>query len=215
MNKMMTLGMLLAAASLLAGCQKEEKNVAQVAQTVPAPTAQKDLGESNMIALSELQKGEVIRGKEFSDGSAMSDVKTINNSAKAEAARGQASSPVLSYSDVVNCESGSCKIDNLQNANSASEHLKGMLRKFPLLNHTHTAKADEMETFEEQKLMAGEAGNYNEIKIPEAALRSSHEDLKLPGSGHSQLPAADKAQKDLWPGGIPLEAEIDPAVTGF
>ena len=54
------------------------------------------------------------------------------------------------------------------------------------------------------------AYGFENIDIPEVP-----PEMKLPGSGHSRLPAADLSQRDLWPGGIPLEAEIDPAVTGF
>lgn len=225
MNRLMTLGMVLSVSALLTGCQKEEKPTAAQKATAPAPVDRSSLG--NMVTLSELQKGEVIRGGVLESPATAQESKPLNYAKPLEENNG--ATPLLSYSDIMDCRSGSCRINNdLEEANHKSESLKGMLRHIPLLHHT--AKAEpapaeaQAEAFEEQSLLAGEAGNFNDIKLPESALSTTGEnidipevppEMKLPGSGHSRLPAADLSQRDLWPGGIPLEAEIDPAVTGF
>lgn len=226
MNRLMTLGMVLSVSALLTGCQKEEKPTAAQKATAPAPAPVDRSSLGNMVTLSELQKGEVIRGGVLESPPTAQESKPLNYAKPLE--EKNPATPLLSYSDIMDCRSGSCRINDLEEANHKSESLKGMLRHIPLLHHT--AKAEpapaeaQAEAFEEQSLLAGEAGNFNDIKLPESALSTTGEnidipevppEMKLPGSGHSRLPAADLSQRDLWPGGIPLEAEIDPAVTGF
>ena len=220
MNRTMTLGMLLSVAALFTGCKKDEPAPTAQAVVTPAPADRSHL--SNMVTLSELKKGEVIRGGVPESAPTAQESKPLNYAKPLNDPQGAA--PLLSYSDIMKCDSGSCRINDLEEANHKSENLKGMLRHLPLLHHTAQADAPADTAFEEQSLLAGEAGNFNDIKLPEAALNSTGENIdipdvppetKLPGSGHSRLPEADLSQRDLWPGGIPLEAEIDPAVTGF
>lgn len=200
MQKTITMGLLLAAASLLIGCQKkteETQAAAPAAATAPAPRNNLE----NMVTLSELQKGEVIRGKDISDSHIPAETPTVSAAPAKE--------PLLSYTKVIGCENGSCPVDNLQSAKSKSETLKGMLQKIPLMHHT----ASRAESRKDEQLMAGDAGNFNAIKIPAKKLPAV--EGKLPGSGHSQLPNKSKGKKDLWPGGIPLAADIDPDISGF
>ncbi len=58
----------------------------------------------------------------------------------------------------------------------------------------------------ENRALAGKPGQYNEVK--------------LPGMGHKELPQEQNFvvrtfKSDIWPGGVELEAEIDPEIATF
>lgn len=76
------------------------------------------------------------------------------------------------------------------------------LRRVPLLN----LGAKQEATAPEVSALTGEQGHYN--------------DVKLSGMAHKDV-AAEQGffvrgfNRGIWPGGVPLEAEIDPAIMNF
>lgn len=130
------------------------------------------------------------------------------------------------------CVGGSCEIPADLAANTGSS--KSGLRKIPLLGgqsrndgktsaaldtkksaatvkpaalapRPSVASAPERKIPDSYRTLSGGEGHYNEVK--------------LAGMGHEQPEEQTflvrKFNRNIWPGGVPLEAEIDPAVMNF
>lgn len=97
------------------------------------------------------------------------------------------------------CSGSACAIPGLDNKESGE---KLALRRVPLLN----LGAKQEATAPEVSALTGEQGHYN--------------DVKLAGIAHKDV-AAEQGffvrgfNRGIWPGGVPLEAEIDPAIMNF
>lgn len=91
---------------------------------------------------------------------------------------------------------------------AAKDLIKTVYRKLPGAGKSDEAVVAKVapKRANDVQAMAGREGHYN--------------DIKLPGMGHVDQPEeqpflARTFNKNVWPGGMPLEAEIDPEVANF
>lgn len=122
------------------------------------------------------------------------------------------------------CLGGSCKIpQDLAQSNHSGSRLggrsapytapvdtsliKSVYRKLPLSgDQTPVIEKIKPAPQPEVSAMAGQEGHYNEVKLPGMA----HEDQP-----EEQPFLVRSFNKSVWPGGVPLEAEVDPELLNF
>lgn len=181
---------LLTVLIMLSGCKKKDK-------TAPTKTAPKTAVNNNAAEKSANPTPAPIKnnnGQRY-DITGM-DESQLKDTLQPNAVNSDETVIVQTRNQNANrdCGANGCEIGELQTAQKKSETVKGMLRKIPVIGNG-TASAENSAP----SLLGGDAGNYNEIK--------------LPGSGHSEMKSNGK--NNLWPGGIPLEAEVAPEIMDF
>lgn len=97
------------------------------------------------------------------------------------------------------------------NANGSQGLIKTVYRKIPMTGGKQDAATPVVAKIkpaklEDAKAMAGTEGHFNDVKLPGIA----HEDQP-----EEQPFLVRTFNKNVWPGGMPLEAEVDPEITNY
>ncbi|GHV22054.1 hypothetical protein AGMMS49959_12200 [Planctomycetales bacterium] len=97
-------------------------------------------------------------------------------------------------------DGGSVTANSVKDAEKQSGRLKSLLNQISGRKMASAANA-ETEEFAEQQLLAGDPGNFNAVELEASAV-----------SAKNSRPAPRRFARNLWPGGVPVQAEIDPEI---
>ncbi|MDR0869060.1 MAG: hypothetical protein LBP75_11430 [Planctomycetota bacterium] len=97
--------------------------------------------------------------------------------------------------------SGRATSNSVKDAEKQSGALKNLLNQISGKKMASAANAA-TEEFAEQQLLAGDPGNFNAVELEATAATSAK----------NSRPAPRRFARNLWPGGVPVQAEIDPEI---